>query len=311
MEAKFQRKLKSGTQYDALMPKCKGIDTLLMRGNAGVPDTMVALVKMVYETVADTKLLAPLLIGKTLKDTTKNIWSFIHDHIQYKPDEPGNEQLRRPSRSWKDRKTGVDCDCYSITASSILVNLGIPHLLRITKYDGKPNYQHIYVIVPKNGDTSDKNIETRSNYIVIDCVPEHYDFEAPYTDYYDFAIIPKGARVNTSVNGLMGLGDLRTVQEFPLTDLTLPSEITSSTATTSNSEPQIIDNSFFKTIATAPQSINPNEAVTPTTQTDDSSAKNATGKKKRGGSTILACIFGASALLLGSTAFIQATPLKK
>ena len=62
-------------------------------------------------------------------------------------DRKGIEQLRRPATTWKDRKTGVDCDDYTIFIASILYDLGKPFEFRITKYS-KPNYQHIYLIVP-------------------------------------------------------------------------------------------------------------------------------------------------------------------
>lgn len=35
----------------------------------------------------------------------------------------GGEHLRRPARSWQERSAGVDCDCMSIFASSVLTNL--------------------------------------------------------------------------------------------------------------------------------------------------------------------------------------------
>jgi len=33
---------------------------------------------------------------------------------QYEKDATGIEQIRRPSRSWADRKRGIDCDCMSV-----------------------------------------------------------------------------------------------------------------------------------------------------------------------------------------------------
>ena len=68
---------------------------------------------------------------------------------QYKLDKKGLEQLRRPARTWADRKSGVDCDCMSIFASSILTNLQIPHKFRITKYS-QDSWQHVYVIGGEN-----------------------------------------------------------------------------------------------------------------------------------------------------------------
>lgn len=71
-----------------------------------------------------------------------------------------------------------------------MVNLGIPHTYRITAYgkvnsDGSPQYQHIYIVVPKNGNTISPNAK-RNDYIVIDPVKDNYDDEHPYTAKKDY-----------------------------------------------------------------------------------------------------------------------------
>jgi hypothetical protein len=95
--------------------------------------------------------------------------------MQYENDDMGLEQLRTPARSWRDRKRGVDCDDFSIFCASVLTCKGIPYKFRITKYDGKSYFQHIYCVATING-----------REVVIDPVIDRYDYEKPYSEKKDF-----------------------------------------------------------------------------------------------------------------------------
>ncbi len=191
IEKSAQRNIRSGLQYDNLFPPANLTDKLKYR-DGNVKDTVKTMQQVVYDYLDDTKLIAQKLKGKTLEETCYNVWKFVYSHCQYKLDEKGLEQLRRPARAWHDRVNGVDCDCFSIFVSSILTNLDIPHSFRITKYDG--DWQHVYVIVPKpNGE-----------HYTLDCVAHHFDYEKPFTDKIDYHM--------TQLNGipiavLSGLGN--------------------------------------------------------------------------------------------------------
>lgn len=172
MEATKYRKLKSGAQYLHLFPAAKG-DLQVVRRDASVEDTISFIRSTVGTTLSQTKNIAGVLKGRDTYETCKNIWHFVYAHIAYRKDKEGYEQIRSPARSWADRRQGVDCDCYSTFISSILTNLRIKHILRITKY-GKDYFQHIYPIVPHG-----------NRYIIIDCVTEKFDYEVPYTEKKD------------------------------------------------------------------------------------------------------------------------------
>lgn len=173
--ADHRREIKPGYQYDKYFPKALGTETMLTRDGT-VQDTILAMDKMVNDTLSDTAKIAPLLQGKTLAETCENVWNFIYNHVQYKLDRDGVEELRRPRRTWSmDRTTGVDCDCMSLFAGSILTNLGISFKFRVTKYTG--GWQHVYVIVHLPADSR--------KYFVIDCVLNNFNEEKPYTGKFD------------------------------------------------------------------------------------------------------------------------------
>lgn len=176
LTASGKRNILPGTAYERFFPKPLNVDPILNE-NGTVNDTVEYCAQIIYKTLGDTKHIARLLQGKTLNQTCKNIFDFLYKHCQYKQDELGIEQLRRPSRAFQDRKAGIDCDCFSISVSSILCNLNIfPHYLRIVKMYGRDYYQHIYVVVPKYPGA---DMSKRSNYYVIDPVVDKYDLEAP------------------------------------------------------------------------------------------------------------------------------------
>lgn len=165
--ASHKRSIRSGSEYDHLFPKPDRKDPLMSAG-ASVYDTLEFMAEIVGKTKSDTAAIATRLKTSNLKESCRNIWEFCYNHIQYKQDKPGEEQLRRPARSWADRKEGIDCDCFSILVSSILSNMGINHALRICEINAKGYFQHVYVIVP-NG----------TGYIIIDPVLDKFNLEAP------------------------------------------------------------------------------------------------------------------------------------
>ncbi len=179
MKASGKRNIKNGNKYNKYFKPAKMEVEELDKGD--VYDTLDRIQNIVHSTLDQTQAISKLLHSNSLHQTLNNVWSFLYNHIQYKEDQPGIEQLRTPLRSWADRKSGIDCDCFTIFISSILTNLAIPHSLRITEYNSKGHFQHVYVVVPKDG----ANINGRSSYIVVDPVVDYFNYEVEFTNKHD------------------------------------------------------------------------------------------------------------------------------
>ncbi|MDI1305391.1 MAG: hypothetical protein PSX42_11185, partial [bacterium] len=145
--ASGRRNIKDGSQYNSYFSDTIGTNPLVAK-KADVFETLEFIDQLVKNTVGQTAKIAKVLKGSTLDETCRKIFSFFYTHYQYKLDKQGEEQLRTPSRAWKDRKTGIDCDCFAISVSSVLTNLGIKHAYRICEIANKGYYQHIYIVVP-------------------------------------------------------------------------------------------------------------------------------------------------------------------
>ena len=173
-----KRKIKDGSEFDYLFPVPDGTDERV-QNDGNVEDTVLWCGWVVKTYYKDTEKLARYLQNKSKgeKDLYKNIFDFCYNHIQYHLDRNGVEELRRPAVTWRDRKYGVDCDDFTMFIASILYNLGKPFEFRITKYN-KPNYQHIYLIVPVSGGT----------HITIDPVLDTFNYEKPYSQKKDFTM---------------------------------------------------------------------------------------------------------------------------
>ncbi|HBG70504.1 MAG: hypothetical protein A2W93_03555 [Bacteroidetes bacterium GWF2_43_63] len=201
------RSIQDGSRFDQFFGFPDEKDRVIIK-DGEVEDTVELMKKVVWKYLDDTKKIATYLKGRSVAETCENIWNFLYNHVQYKLDQKGLEQLHRPSRSWSERETGIDCDCFSIFVSSILTNLKIAHRFRITKYD-QGMYQHVYVVVPK---------ESGSGEYIIDCVLSRFNYEKPYTAKKDFTMSLNGINVavlsgTTSnvmdlVNDLEGLENL-------------------------------------------------------------------------------------------------------
>ena len=194
MQAGKKRNIQSGEGYTHLFPKAEvGFSTI--RKNANVSHTVAFIPKVVSETLHHTKAISKTLKGTTAYETCSNIWHFVYRHIAYKKDQEGYEQIRSPARTWHDRESGVDCDCYSVFISSILTNCSIPHILRITKYH-RDYFQHIYPVVVLNGKE-----------IPIDCVTDSFNYEVPYSEKQDYPMDLQYLN-GFDEDGMEGLGKL-------------------------------------------------------------------------------------------------------
>lgn len=192
MKAAHQRRLRPGTEYERHfdLQALEGTDPILADGDTYT--TIREMEKWIRRYQSQTATLAPVLQGPSLEATCRNIWEFAYRHFQYREDKDGVEQLRSPLRAWKERTAGIDCDCYTILISTILLNLRIPHKLRKAKYKGGADFQHIYVVVPRPG---------TSRYFTIDPVLDQFNQEEPYSGKYDLPMLIQGLNGTPAGNG--------------------------------------------------------------------------------------------------------------
>jgi len=172
MEGNKHKPIFPDPEFDSLISKPRGITETVKR-DAKLEDTIDFLPKAMQRVIWQTKKIAGRVVGDSLEDTCYNIWRRLYRAIRYQRDDEGKEQIRSPRCSWWGKR--ADCDDFSVFVSSILCNLGIPHLFRIAKYDEKIGYQHIYpVALAPNGQE-----------IVIDCVLSKFNREVPYIEKID------------------------------------------------------------------------------------------------------------------------------
>jgi hypothetical protein len=189
--ASGRRNIRSGKAYDTLYGRHQllGTNPIIGGDHSTTYDTLNHMAQIVRSTLIDSKKVAPTLQGKTLRETLQNCWEHVYHHFQYKIDATGIEQIRRPSRSWIDRKEGIDCDCMSVVLSSLLHHLKINHAFRKAEYKPEVGWQHVYVVVPKENVSitlfeGERKTE-RHQYYVLDCVVDRFDYEVPYLKKFD------------------------------------------------------------------------------------------------------------------------------
>lgn len=172
-----KRDILDGDGFSGLIDQ--SIDTdILVNKNADVSDTVAVCHDIIKRFHKQTAKLADYLWKRANGDAYefgKQLFAFCYGYMQYENDDMGLEQLRTPARSYRDRTRGVDCDDFSIFCASVLTCKGIPYKLRITKYDGKSYFQHIYCVATING-----------REVPIDPVIDRYDFEKKYSAKQDY-----------------------------------------------------------------------------------------------------------------------------
>ena len=175
------RPIRSGFEYERYFPKPDNQKETLKRDGT-IDQTVFLMGEYIKKYQGDTAKIAQLLKAATTKETCKNIWEFVYNHIQYKLDKEGEEQLRRPAYLWATRQQGGDCDCMTIFVCTVLYNLGIPFKIRIVKYYENRGFQHVYPIVPLEAGT----------YYTIDCVVSLFNYEKPFILKKDYTMTTLG-----------------------------------------------------------------------------------------------------------------------
>lgn len=203
-----KRDILPGKEFDSYFPKPTNTHKVAV-DLGDVFDTIVEMQAVVDSSLKDTKKIAKTFASSNLEQTCRKIFAFCYNYIQYEQDEDGIEQLRTPARIWADRKRGVDCDDYAILIASILTNLNIPCYFRMTKYNGREHYQHIYVIVPK---ATGLSLNNKANYYAIDPVVDRFNYEVPFSAKHD-------KKVMMPIHVLSGIGDTNEATPYnPLLD---------------------------------------------------------------------------------------------
>lgn len=179
------RTVKDGSRFNKYFPQTDNSRKTVKR-NGEVNDVVEMAIRIVRDHHQEAAQIAQVLKGKTIRETASNLFNFAYDYLQYRRDSVGREELRTPARSWHDGQvrhkqmgidsSGIDCDDYSIFCGSVLQCLGIPFRFRITKYNGRDYYQHIYVYIPGSDGSPD---------IIIDPVLDRFDYEKPYSEQKD------------------------------------------------------------------------------------------------------------------------------
>jgi hypothetical protein len=170
----LKRQLRTGKEYDKLIPRVNCKPTALGKGDTFF--TVDQMKEWIEKYSFQTMALAKKLKGKGLKETVDNIYNFLYNHIQYTADGE-TQRLLSPACAWKQRHAGLDCKSFSVFASSILLNLGIEHLIRQIKQPGfHPNeFTHVYVVIPH---------KNSSNGFIIDAT-KHQNVESIYIEKAD------------------------------------------------------------------------------------------------------------------------------
>lgn len=138
----YQPTYKRLADYSSLIDFADGAKTLKGYGfdNATLDELLNACTK--YKQVE--KLAAHLKDADKLQSAF-NVWHWLHTNIYYNYDTPGQEEIRTPARVWRDRYSGVDCDCLAVFTACLFLNMGYKPYFEIVAFNNSPTYSHIYV----------------------------------------------------------------------------------------------------------------------------------------------------------------------
>lgn len=260
------RRILSGRQYDRYMPAAVNpgrVRVVVANPSASLDDTIRLMQQLAVQGIDQVRDLVAALVNEYRPSTPQAkaelVWSFIYSHIQYRPDAPNREQVRTPARTWRDRQLGVDCDCMSVMAASMLAALGLRPYYRLASYSRKGGFSHVYVVTPID-----------NQWVVIDPVLGRFNSEKPFTQHKDIIAMPQlelldGYRHHDDQLGVVFLAPLAAGATKALTAANAAAATTSSVVATGAQSAGILS-SIGNVAKGIVSSIFPNAFVTPARQ---------------------------------------------
>ena len=132
--------------YSHLISKSTGSERITYKA-AYTEKTILEIKRIAKENQHQTKRLAQHLFSTNVEQAAFNVWHFLFTNFKYKQDTPGIEQIRKPSRSFADRYTGIDCEDFTIFAYTTLKNMGYSPEMHVVSFIGSTGYGHIFCSV--------------------------------------------------------------------------------------------------------------------------------------------------------------------
>ena len=143
------------SSYDSFFGTA-GIDFPAEKG--GLDETLKKINEVINKYNYQAAAIAKHLKADTLEQSAFNLWHFCTTNISYKLDKLGFEQLRTPYRAWYDRFTGIDCDCFAIFTSCVLLQMGYKPQLAVVAFNYNGQFGHIYTVLNSKLITGPYNI---------------------------------------------------------------------------------------------------------------------------------------------------------
>lgn len=131
------------------------------------------------------------LRGRNDYATLRNIYQFVKDNVQYRPDRSGHEIVRSPGYLMASRQG--DCKSLSVAIGALCRAFGIPYHYRFIRQKGAHNLHHVYVVA----NAPDASSPRRA--VVLDAVHTAFDREPAYAERVD---LTPGQRVPPGIHGI-------------------------------------------------------------------------------------------------------------
>ncbi|MEM9259799.1 MAG: transglutaminase domain-containing protein, partial [Bacteroidota bacterium] len=139
---------------------------------------IIQLVQEVIKTdVDDTEVLAQQF--SPTKEGLRALFELVDRSFRYEEDPPGSQWVQTPSYLWNTRVG--DCKSYTVFISSVLQNIGLPHLIRYAAY-GTRQYRHVYPVALLDGEKIPLDVVWKKQ------EGGPFGQEKPYTKKKDFRV---------------------------------------------------------------------------------------------------------------------------
>lgn len=154
-------------------PKAKNISKVIVSDGYN-SDIVSGINGAFFTAAAQARGMAQAFKGANRLASAFNIWSWVKNNVNYKRDPDELQMIKLPGRILQDKEG--DCKSFTLLCGSLLMNLGMPVVIRYVSYNASPTPTHVYCY------TFDKD----GSPIIVDAVHNKFNSELPFKHKRDF-----------------------------------------------------------------------------------------------------------------------------
>lgn len=153
----------------------------IINTNASFFDTIELMKKTAFEGAAHPFFKHFIVKHRLNRNNLSKLYFCLYNYLGFEADDPELQIVKFPHKVLKDKKG--NCVDFAVLVSAFLLNMDIPHSIRMTAFENQGEFNHVYIIL------QDKTPFDLWLGKEVKELPAQYGAEVQYKDKFDLKMI--------------------------------------------------------------------------------------------------------------------------